>query len=99
VDVRDAQTGHPAGTGGVLFGTHQIGTTTYVDTGRAVTPDGLTIYTGAFAGTYDLRLQVPGYADWIDSGVVVRPEDANGACGTPVQVHLQATLQPAARLL
>jgi hypothetical protein len=96
VDVRDAKTGLPAGTGGVLYGAHHIGTTAYVDSSRTVTADGLTIYAGAVAGTYDLRLQVPGYATWTDSGVVVRPEDADGACGTPVQVHLQASLQPAA---
>jgi hypothetical protein len=95
VDVRDAQTGRPAGTGGVLYGTHTIGITTYIDSGRTVTPDGLTIYTGSLAGTYDLRLRVPGYAAWIQNGVVVHPENADGSCGTPTQVHLQATLQPA----
>lgn len=95
VDVRDARTGNAAAAGGVLYGKHQIGSAIVTDTGTTVM-NGLTIYTGSFAGTYDLRLHVPGYSDWTHNGVVVPPANPGGACGTPVQVRLQATIQPTA---
>lgn len=41
-------------------------------------------------GVYQVRVQRPGYADWVQGGVVVQ----EGQCG-PATVHLQATLQPA----
>lgn len=43
---------------------------------------GLTFFAGHLPGTYDLRLNVPGYAEWTKPGVVVLAHQSG--CGAQV---------------
>lgn len=91
VNVRDAESGVPAGKGATLYGTYYspvLGVV--VDTETVVTPDGLTMFTGAQPGTYDLRLRVAGYAEWSKTNVAV-PLDEKGCM--PKLTTVEALIQ------
>ena len=91
VNVRDARTGRPAAWGAILYGTyHSSSLGIVVDTAKSVTPDSLTMHTGASPGTYDLRLVVPGYAEWTRNGVVVQPRPSG--CG-PQLATVEASVE------
>lgn len=90
VNVRDARTERPVGGSGTLYGTYYSSIGVVVDTARVVNPDSLTFVTGARGGTYDLRLQVPGFKEWTKNGVVV-PSDPSGCA--PVLTKVEASIE------
>lgn len=87
VAITDSVSGAPAASGATL--TANYGTASL--TGDP-TIDGLHVQVGSHAGTYDLRITKPGYADWVKSGVVVTADP--GTCGTFDRVTLNARLVP-----
>lgn len=86
VAVRDSLSGAAAAD-------NSLGTITMggvVDT--LVQSDSLLLFGGTRLGTYDVKIERPGYLDWTLAGVHVTQL---GSCGNVVPVQLSARLQPA----
>lgn len=86
VAVRDSLSGSAAANG--ALGTIAMGGV--VDT--LVQSDSLLLFGGDQLGTYDVKVEHPGYLDWTASAVHVTHL---GSCGNVLPVQLSALLQPA----
>lgn len=88
VSVRDAQTGTSISALSTIIASRRGG-----QTDSLVHPADSVAAIGDLAGTYDLLVKAPGFADWTKNGVVV--EGDLGLTCQPLAVRVDALLQAA----
>jgi len=91
ITVRDAATGAPTASNSRTIVSKHGGATDTVMVAANAALDAEPISAFDVPGTYDVRVDKPGYATWLDSGVVVS-QDKDQRC-QPVTVSLRADLQ------